>query len=84
MAKEIFNPVATLEQIPDFTAEASQELKGSPDSYVIFTIRSIDHEGYSIPIIGVLVGDKIVNLDRRTGLGKEIYSNFENRFKNTP
>lgn len=77
MAKEIFNPVATLDQVPDITAPASQELKGSPDSYVIFTIRSVNLEGYSIPIIGVLVDDKIVNLDRRTGLGKEIYSIFE-------
>lgn len=84
MAKEIFNPVATLDQVPDIASQASQELNRPPDSYVIFTIRSVNLEGYSIPIIGVLVGDKIVNLDRRTGLGKVIYSNFEKRFKNTP
>lgn len=77
---------ATLDQVPsqefypsDLTEEgkvAIEKLKANPQGYIPFSFWGLPQGDYSVPMMGVNVDGEMVNLDRRTGLGKEIYDRF--------
>lgn len=86
--KTVISEKATLEQIPDIgfygqnpseaQLHARNELSRNPDEYIIFEFwgHTDEEKELYVPLIGVLVGDQMVNLDRRSGLGKRIYDRY--------